>query len=326
MTAYRLPAIPVLSLVLIGAPAVARAQPDPTATIVHIAHTYQVIPNITYRTVSNWDAKLDLYQPRGVNAPQPVVVFFHGGGWTSGTKEGNALAILPYLQMGWTVVNVEYRLTNVALAPAAVEDARCALRWVYRNAREHNFDTTKIVTSGQSAGGHLAMIAAMLPAASPFDNTCPGNRSGGASGTGPRNSDELKVAAIVDWYGISDVHELLGGENLKSYAAAWLGALPYREELARQLSPETYIRPGIPPIISIHGDSDPTVPYSQKRRLHEALDRARLPHELVTISGGKHGGFNDAENMSAYARIRSFLGKYRLAPDAEQTTPQKPAR
>jgi acetyl esterase/lipase len=316
-----LAALTILASLSLGAPYLVRAQSaDSTRDFVHVANSYTVVSNITYRTVSNWDAKLDIYQPRGLTAPNPTLLYFHGGGWTNGNKEGAAFSLLPYLQMGWSVVNVEYRLTNVALAPAAVEDARCALRWVYRNAKQYNFDTTKIVTTGQSAGGHLALITGMLPLSAGFDNTCPGDRAGNASAAGPNNTDELKVAAIVDWYGITDVNDLMGGANVRSWAVAWLGVLPYRDELARQVSPLTYVRAGIPPIISVHGDADPTVPYTQKQRLHAALDKAGLPHEFVTIPGGKHGGFTDAENLKAYAAIRAFLAKQNLPTLTQQET------
>jgi len=312
MTTNSSTTIAVLLFGLLGAPDSARSQNDATATLNHIANVYTVVPNITYRTVSNWEAKLDVIQPRGLTAPNPTLVYYHGGGWTAGTKESATLSILPYLQMGWSVVNVEYRLTDVALAPAAVEDSRCALRWVYKNARQYNFDLTKIVTTGTSAGGHLALVAGMVPAAAGFDNTCAGDRSGGSNALGPNNTDELKVAAIVDWFGIADVSELLSGPNMKSYAVAWLGAMANREELARQVSPITYVRAGIPPIISVHGDADPTVPYSQKQRFHQALDRIGAAHELVTVPGGRHGGFTDAEQLKNYAAIRAFLATRRV--------------
>ncbi|OFW20919.1 MAG: hypothetical protein A3H97_10240 [Acidobacteria bacterium RIFCSPLOWO2_02_FULL_65_29] len=304
--------IAVLSLMLVGAPDSARAQNDATTTINHIANAYTLVPNITYRTVSNWDAKLDIIQPRGLTTPNPTLINYHGGGWTAGTKESVTISLLPYLQMGWSVVNVEYRLSNVALAPAAVEDSRCALRWVYKNAKQYNFDVKKIVTTGNSAGGHLALVVGMLPASAGLDNTCAGDRAGGSNASGPNNTDEMKVAAVVDWYGITDVNELLDGPNMKSYAVAWLGAMLNREEIARQVSPVTYVRAGIPPLISVHGDADPTVPYSQKQRFHQALDRVGAAHELVTVPGGRHGGFTDAEQVRNYAAIRGFLTKHNI--------------
>ncbi len=309
-----------LWLVCMCSPEIASAQSDATAAIVHIANQYQLISNITYRTVSNWDAKLDIYLPRELTAPNPTVIFFHGGGWTAGTKESNTFTLLPYLQMGWTAVNVEYRLTNVALAPAAVEDARCALRWIYRNAKQYKFDTRKLVTTGQSAGGHLALTTGMLLSSAGMDNTCPGDRAGGASAAGPNNNEELKVAAIIDWYGISDVNDLLSGPNTRSFAVAWLGSMLNREEIAKQVSPLTYVRQGIPPIFSVHGDADPTVPYSQKQKLHQALERIGAAHELFTVPGGRHGGFTDTENMKIYEAIRRFLNKYNLLPAEKIST------
>ena len=68
----------------------------------------------------------------------------------------------------------------------------------------------------------------------------------------------------------------------------------------------------MPPIISIQGDADPTVPYSQNVRLHQALDKAGIRNQLVTIPGGKHGGFSDAEMANAYAAIQAFLDKQNI--------------
>jgi acetyl esterase/lipase len=194
-----------------------------------IKFPYRVVPNITYLTANSFDAKLDVYSRSDVTTPQPTLIFIHGGGWTGGNKESAAFSLLPYMEMGWNVVNVEYRLARVSLAPAAVEDCLCALRWVIRNAKQYNFDAAKLVVSGGSAGGHLALTTAMIPASAGLDRQCPGN-------------EELKVAAVVDWYGITDVADLLEGANMKGYAVTWLGSMPNRVEVAKRVSPLTYVR------------------------------------------------------------------------------------
>jgi acetyl esterase/lipase len=260
---------------------------------------YRIVPNITYLTANNFDAKLDVYSRSDVTTPQPTLIWIHGGGWTGGNKEGATFSLLPYMEMGWNVVNVEYRLARVSQAPAAVEDCLCALRWVIRNAKQYNFDITKLVVSGGSAGGHLALITAMIPSSVGMDRQCPG-------------TEELRVAAVVDWYGITDVVDLLEGPNMKTYAVQWLGSMPNRQDIAQRVSPLTYVRPGLPPFISIQGDADPTVPYSHSVRLQEALKKTGVDGELVTIPGGRHGGFTRAENQKAYAAIKAFLAKHGL--------------
>jgi dienelactone hydrolase len=86
-----------------------------------------------------------------------------GDGCVADTEEGAILGTLPYLQTGFAVVNVEYRLAKVPLAAAAVEDCLCALHWIGRNATKYNFDLSKVVVTGGSAGGHLALTTAMIP-------------------------------------------------------------------------------------------------------------------------------------------------------------------
>jgi acetyl esterase/lipase len=282
-------------------PQVALAQLSPQATwATHAANEYQVFPNITYSVNNNYESKLDVYKRRDATSPQPTLIWIHGGGWTGGAKESAVMSLMPWFEMGWNVVNVEYRLARISLAPAAVEDCLCALRFVAAQARTYQIDTSKLVVSGDSAGGHLALTTGMIPESAGLDRQCPG-------------APLPKVAAIIDWYGITDVVDLLDGPNRKAYAVQWLGSLPNREEIARRVSPLTYVVPGLPPVLSIQGDADPTVPYSHSVRLQEALDKVGVAHQLVTIPGGKHGNFTPEERTTIYVAIHQFLARNGLA-------------
>ena len=306
-----LAALSLVSVLGLVTPPPVDAQDTNAATrFVEVAGGYRLVPNLTYLRAGGLDLTLDLYQARG-DGPMPTLIYFHGGGWTNGSKESSALTFLPYLEMGWSVVNVEYRLADVAHAPAAVEDCRCALRWVYRNAERYNFDIGRIVVTGNSAGGHLSLTTGMLTDAAGLDRQCPGDRNRAWS-TGTTSLTELKVAAIINWYGITDVVGLMHGPPGSSgnFTEAWLGSGSDREEVARRVSPLTYVRAGLPPVLTIHGDADPIVPYDQGVRLHTALDEAGVPNQLLTVPGGGHGGFSVAENIRIYAAIRAFLGQH----------------
>jgi acetyl esterase/lipase len=284
-------------LFVLAAATLAAQSPIPAA--VERMERYRITPNITYLTASGYDNKLDVYQFQ-TPTPNATLIYIHGGGWAGGpSKEQYQHWFLPFLHMGWNVVNVEYRSSAIALAPAAVEDCLCALRWVYKNAKQYNIDTTRLVTMGHSAGGHLALTTGMIPASAELDRQCPG-------------PEDLKVAAIVNWYGITDVADIIDGPNTKTYAVKWLGSLPNRREVAKRVSPLTYLRAGLPPTITIHGDADPTVPYAHATQLHDGLNKAKVSNELVTVKGGKHGSFGVKPTQDAYVAILEFLGKLNL--------------
>jgi len=273
---------------------------ETAAWTVDVLQNYRVVPNITYAVTNNYECKLDVYARRTVEVVTPTVISIHGGGWVGGTKEGAQLTLLPYLEMGFSVVNVEYRLARVSLAPAAVEDCRLALRWVFKNAKAYGFDTTRIIVTGGSAGGHLALMTGMLDSSALFDATREWDQT----------NTTLRVAAIINWYGITDVNDILAGPNRQNYAVSWLGSQADRDGLARRVSPLTYVRQGLPPILTIHGDQDELVPYSHAVRMHGMLEKAGVPNQLVTIPGGKHGGFSREQMIDCYATIREFLRRY----------------
>ena len=262
-----------------------------TATV---QNDFRVISNITYLKANNMELKVDVYLPRKAEGPAPTFIYYHGGGWVGGSKEANILRLLPYLEQGWAAVNVQYRLGQVSLAPAAVEDSLCALRWVARNAEEYGFDTDRLVVSGNSAGGHLALTSGMLPSDTDLALQCP-------------DTESPSVAAIVNWYGITDVVDLLDGANEKAYAVRWMGSQPNRREIADRVSPMKYVRADLPPIITIHGNADPTVPYAHAVQLHEALDEVEIRNQLITVPNGRHGGFPAEEMLRIYDGVFKFL-------------------
>ena len=281
-------------------------------SFVEVTSNYSVIPNVVYQRSGGVDLKLDIYRPRGVEGVNPTLMYIHGGGWTNGSKEASSLTFLPYLEMGWTVVNVAYRLADVAHAPAAVEDTRCALRWIYRNSEQYGFDKSNIVVTGNSAGGHLALTTGMLTREAGMERQCPGDRMRSTWSIGPINTEALQVAAIINWYGITSVSGLLnnGPGTSGNFTEAWIGSSPNGVAVAARVSPLNHINPNVPPILTIHGDKDSIVPYSHGVRLHEELDKVGASNQLITIEGGGHGGFRSDQMENIYQRIRQFLREH----------------
>lgn len=275
------------------------AQQTTAPSLLQIGDRYWMQPDVVYGSANNTALKLDVWYPRDNSKPTPTIVYIHGGGWIFGSKEGAVYQLLPYLERGWRAVNVEYRMAGNSLAPGSVEDTRCALRWIFRNAKQYNFDTTKIVLTGHSAGGHLSLITAMLPDDTALDNRCFAHSKYG--------DVPMKVAAVVNWYGPTDVNDLIAGPNVKNYAAMWMGAMSNAAEVAKSVSPLTYVRSGLPPIITIHGDKDDVVPYAHAKRLHDQLLLTENKNKLVTIKNGGHGMFTQPEYVMSFDEIWKFL-------------------
>ena len=281
----------LIILLLAGIPLSGFAQLSPSAKwAAEMAAQYTVNANLTYRTASNQQLKMDVYYRRGVTTPQPTLVYMHGGFWVAGVKETAITALMPWLEMGWNVVNVEYRLgvatDPTTLAPAAVDDCFCALRFVTALPANYNIDKTRIVVTGESAGGHLALSMGIIPESAGLGRECAGEAAppapAGARGGAPVAANAAspaalppvpKVAAVINWFGITDVPDVIQGPNRQAAAARWFGEMTNAVDVAKKVSPLTYVRAGLPPVITIHGDADKTVPYPEAVRLHEAFSK-----------------------------------------------------
>lgn len=260
--------------------------------------------DIVYRQVGGQDLKLDVYeQPGGELAP--VVVYWHGGAWWKGQRPATYGSFRALLGMGFSVVSVDYRLTDVALAPAAVQDVRCSLAWVRKNAGEYRFDTSRLVVYGTSAGGHLALMAGFLP---------PGN------GIDPPECGEVpRVAAVLDYYGIPDIKGVVAsGIPLAKSTVRWLGDGPDVLARATRMSPDTYLRSGLPPVFIVHGDADPVVPYQQSIALRKSLELLHVPVTMFTVPGGVHGQFTPDQTLRINLALQEFLVENRVLAAASK--------
>lgn len=220
------------------------------------------------------DTVLDVMYHKESTGKRPGVVVFHGGGWIHSDKESTMSALCrPYLAQGFVVCNVEYRQGNnwgrsPAGAPAAVTDSLNATKWFVDNAAKYNLDTDRLVITGASAGGHLALMMGMV---TPEANLGP----------------TVKVAAIVNCYGPTDVNDLIARKI--DFAVKWLPEQEGREELGKRLSPMTYVRKDLPPILTVHGENDTTVPVTQGVKLTWALKQAGVDTEIILLPGAGHG-------------------------------------
>ncbi|MBK9169954.1 MAG: alpha/beta hydrolase [Bryobacterales bacterium] len=248
--------------------------------------------NISYGQYA--ENKLDILRPKEPAAGRrPGVLLIHGGGWTGGTKESRIeYAGMQYLKQGFVVATVQYRLAGVAPAPAAVTDVLNAAAWFRKNAKNYGVDPNRIVVTGDSAGGHLALMVGMTPRSAKL---------------GPA----AKVAAVVNFYGITQVDDQLDGPNMRKYAVTWVPEGPDRFALARRVSPMSYVRRNVPPILTVHGDADKTVPYEHGANLTRALDAAGAPATLHTLGGEGHS-VPKARLDAEYEEIWVFLKRHRI--------------
>lgn len=221
---------------------------------------------VTYKRVGHHELKLHVFQPAGWQATdrRPAFVFVHGGGWTGGDATRMYPFAAHFAQQGFVALSVEYRLLkpgNGVTVFDCVQDGRSALRYVRAHARELGIDPARIVASGASAGGHVAVSTALF---SGFDD--------------PQEDKSMKAEpnALVLFYPVIDT-------STAGYGNAKIG------ERWRELSPAHNVRPGLPPTLVFHGTGDTTTPFQGAQLFHDEMRKAGNHIQLDVNPGGIHG-------------------------------------
>ena len=268
------------------------------------SHRFNAKRNIAYGELPR--QTLDIYQQGQWQGPpkyfvanttaKPTLIYIHGGAWHGGVKESALWSLMPYIQKGWQVVNVEYRVGGNT-APQAADDVLLAMKWLAEHADEYAIDRNNIVISGDSAGGHLALLAGLVS-------------------TEPKNpaylGDKLTIKAIVNWFGIADIgllNDYLDDNNQWNYPSRWAGNNDMLELIIADYSPLRYVNAQSPAVISIHGDADKVVPIEQSEVLHQKLSQAGVNNQLVRIKGGRHLGFSEPQFQDIYQQVFTFLNQ-----------------
>lgn len=228
--------------------------------------------------------KLDLYVPEKAEKPLPLIIWIHGGGWQNGSKDGCPPLRNGYVERGYAVASINYRLSSHAVFPAQIEDCKAAIRYLRAHAREYSLDPERFGVWGSSAGGHLVALVGTSGEAREFE-------------VGPNLDQSSKVQAVCDFYGPTDFTAFVSAPGYERHAtpdspeAKLLGgAVKDNPEKAAKVNPVTYVSADDPPFLIVHGDKDATVPINQSELLFTALKKAGVSAHFHTIHGAGHGG------------------------------------
>lgn len=236
---------------------------------------------------------LDFRLPSNGKSPYPLIVYVHGGGWSSGDKYPFPSVLLH--SDGYATASINYRLTGQAKFPAQIIDCKQAIAWLRSNAATLHIDPERIGVWGASAGGHLvALLGTTGDARSPA-------WAQAAAGT------SNKVQAVCDWCGPANLLTIESqsppDRNLMASITSLLGSpVTQAPELAQEASPVTYAHDGCPPFLIMHGDRDWLVPTAQSKELLAALKEKTADCTLEVVKGGHN--FYTAENEY---RVRKFF-------------------
>ncbi|MBZ4394075.1 alpha/beta hydrolase [Myxococcus sp. AS-1-15] len=242
----------------------------------------------------------DIFLPPGApSTPRTAVLYFHGGGWRGGERAYARAWADFFTAKGYVLIALDYRLFPPATGMTAPGDVKCGIRWVKDHAETYGIDPSRLVLFGESAGGHLAMLAGYSAGDSRLPSSC------GSTG-------DTSVAAIISFYAPGDLvaHAAINADTLEGFTGAPLDG---HRELYELLSPIHHIGPRAPPTLLLHGGADSVVPPEASQAMAARLAQYAVPHALFTLPYAEHGfdiwdgGFG---RQLGRGRVGYFLQKY----------------
>ncbi len=245
--------------------------------------------DVVYGMVHGAGLLADIAWPEGPG-PFPAIVSIHGGRWVGGhRKDHSAIKVQEWAGHGFFSMSISYRLAGCSPAPACYQDMLCAIRWVRAQAVEYKIDPDRIFLIGQSAGGHMAALAATL-GEGPF------KRSGGW------NEQSCDVRGVIS---VCAPYEL----TTLDWGRLWAPAGEDLEAARKLASPIRHLSERARPILVIHSDDDRSVPVKQAVDFAEALEKAKARHKFLHYTDKGHMGIADYVVRESLAFIQDVTAK-----------------
>lgn len=235
------------------------------------------------------DLRLDIYKPPAGTEKRMATIHFHGGGFTSGSKETLEQRIRPYAALGYVAIAAQYRLAGQSKYPGLVHDAKAAIRWVRANATRLGIDPKRIGVVGYSAGAYMALFTAGTARHPEFEG------DGGNPGAGS------EAAVCIGYYPAPDITAALVPEGMDPAARAAAASTAYLSEF--------------PPTLLFHGVADTTIRIEGTQRLFQQLRDAKVPAEFHAFEGVPHVFDEHPEFAEACARLADlFIDRHVIRP------------
>ena len=262
---------------------------------------------LVYDKKGGKELKLNLRVPTSGEGPYPLVIYLHGGGWTSGRYDELFHEARMAVALGFAGATVQYRLANHpgGIFPAPIQDVRCAIRFLKAKADKYNLDPRRVMVAGFSAGGHLAALTATAGEDKRLDGEC------------AYSNQPVAVSAVAAYFSPLDLRPHMGRNVPEVILSNLLGAPPTEKPaLAALASPAAHLTPDDPPFLLVHGTADHLVPPDLSRNFKWALDRMKIPNvyaELKSVGHGfymfKGGPLYKPSTCTAVAFLKEMLGK-----------------
>ena len=270
----------------------------------------KLVQNVVYSTETGSNLSLSLLLPWNVDNPdikkekKPLIVYVQGSAWTTPDRDFQIPQLSEFARKGYIVATVDHRNALLGNAfPAFLQDVKCAIRFLRKNAEVYGIDADKVAIWGTSSGGNAALLV-------------------GLTGDDPKYKTEEykdysdKVIAVVECFGPTNLPAMIGVAEEEDYAIPEInyilsglcgGDMNRFSEVANKMSPINYVEKGkdVPPFLLLHGDNDSLVPFEQMTMLYDKMIASDYEVEAWQIKGAEHEG--TFWSQSVYNIIGDFL-------------------